>query len=189
MFAWDIGDKTNPDISKMSEQQYNDYYNQKAQTANRLAKLRGISASFGNNALIDGSGGSSGSNSNTRSSSNSSSNKNSLSSFLGGDFGIDSMTDRAKDLAQFRLGLDKDQANFSAGLRENESKNNFGRQTSFEDQQQRGRMDLEGLTQNALTGRLEKELNNRLTQQQKGFDQSNLQTTRAMNLASKRLGQ
>jgi hypothetical protein len=172
--------QTKKPIYQMSDQEYEDYYNQEIKNASRLQKLiKGTSTvGYGMSSRSDGSG-----NSSTSSSSNS------LGNILGGDFGIDSMTNRAKDLAQFRLGLDKDQANFSAGLRENESKNNFGRQTSFEDQQQRGRMDLEGLTQNALTGRLEKELNNRLTQQQKGFDQSNLQTTRAMNLASKRLGQ
>lgn len=120
--------------------------------------------------------------------SNSSSSSNlGLNSFLN-DSTLDGVTNRAKDLAQFRLGLDKDQAGFSAGLRETEAKNNFGRTTSFEDQQQRGRVDLTNITQNALTGRLNSELSNRLTQQQKGFDQSNLQTNRAIGLASKRLG-
>ena len=95
---------------------------------------------------------------------------------------------QSKELAQYKLGLDQNNASFMGGLREKEFASQFGRQTSFEDQQQRGRVDLTNITQNALTGRLNSELSNRLTQQQKGFDQSNLQTNRAIGLASKRLG-
>lgn len=160
-------------LEDMSEEEFNQYYTKEKRTSDRLFKLRGINEQ---------------SNSGASKNSNSSSNS-SLGSFLGDNFTLDSATDRAKDLAKFRLGLDKEQAEFSGTLREKEAQNNFGRQTSFEKQQQEGRESLTNLTQNALTGRLEKELANRLTQQDRNINQQNLATNRAINLASRRLGQ
>jgi hypothetical protein len=162
-------------LTEMSDKEFQDYIEKQSKTNNRLSFL---DKATGTNFIND----------NTNSSSSSISGSSALGSFLNSS-SLDSITNRAKDMAQFRLGLDKDQATFYGGLRETEAKNNFGRTTSFEDQQQRGRVDLTNIQQNALTGRLERELSNRLTQQQKGFDQSNLQTNRAISLASRRLGQ
>lgn len=105
---------------------------------------------------------------------------------LGGDFG--SLTEQAKDLARFRLGLDKDQAEFSFGLRDKEAEGNFGRQFKLDTQQRQFDRDINTDTQSAMTQRLEKELTNRLEQQERGINQENFATGRAIRLASRRLG-
>lgn len=116
-------------------------------------------------------------------------NSRSASSLFGGDLNtsLDSFTDRAKDLARFRLGLDNEQARFSRTLREEESQSNFGRTL-----QQMGRQfeidtGLQGQLQNALTNRLKMELTNRKELQSTDIGQQNLSTNRAIRLASRGL--
>lgn len=107
---------------------------------------------------------------------------------LTGNYSLDDMTERAKDMARFRLGLDQEQAKFSRGLREEESQSDFGRKLKEIDTTFAGQERLSNITQNAQTGRLEKELANRIQQQDKTIGQQNLMTTRAIGLASRRLG-
>jgi hypothetical protein len=171
-----IGRSNQKGIFDMSDAEFQDYQNYQNRGQQRISQL----SSNSNSNRLAGLGGSSG---------GSTESSNALGSFLGGDFNLDSMTDRAKDLARFRLGLDQEQAGFFGDLREKEAQSNFGRQTGFERQQQEGRESLTNLTQNALTTRLDKELSNRLTQQDRNIGQQNLATNRAINLASRRLGQ
>jgi hypothetical protein len=166
-------------IGDMSDAEFQDYLSKENKTQSRLGQLGTTGGNYSGSANSGVAGGGSGS----------SSGNNPLGSFLGGNFSLDSMTDRAKDMARFRLGLDQEQAGFFGGLREKEAQSNFGRQSSFERQQQEGRESLTNITQNALTGRLNSELQNRLTQQDKNIGQQNLATNRAINLASRRLGQ
>lgn len=117
----------------------------------------------------------------------------------GQNFSLDDMTNRAKDLARFRLGLDTEQARTFRGLREEEAQADFGRDLQRLQSEQSARIReiqetfggqerLTNLTQGALTGRLEKELSNRLEQQTRSNAQANLAANRAIGLASRRLG-
>lgn len=92
--------------------------------------------------------------------SSSSSNGDSLLSSLG--LGDGNLLDTAKDMARFRLGLDKEQGEFSFGLRDREADANFGRNTKLAGQQITGQLDLEGLRQDATTARTDKQLQNNL---------------------------
>ncbi len=102
--------------------------------------------------------------------------------------GIDDLTNRAKDLAKFRLGLDMEQARGFRNLREEEQASESGRRIRETQEQFAGQERLTNLTQSALTGRLEKELSNRLAQQEREIGQQNLSASRAIGLASRRLG-
>lgn len=126
----------------------------------------------------------SGSGSNSSSATN---NKSSNLFGLGGEYGA--LTDQAKDLARFRLGLDKEQADFSYGLRDKEAEGNFGRQYKLNAQQYDSQKGINLDTQSAMNQRLESELQNRLQQQDRGINQENFATGRAIRLASRRLGQ
>lgn len=94
----------------------------------------------------------------------------------------------AERAANFKQSLDKDMANFNFGLRDREAEGNFGRQFKLDNQQRTFDRNINTDTQNAMTLRLDKELNNRLEQQQRGINQENFATNRAIKLASKRLG-
>jgi hypothetical protein len=142
--------------------------------------------------------------------SQSSNTSNSSSSNTLGINGIGDITNTAKDLARFRLDLDKDMGGFSSGLRDKEFNNNltrqkdlegfqaglgetraqsdFGRTTKFTDQTYGWQQRLNQDTQNAMTGRLEKELTNRRDIQSSDQNFQNFNTQRAVNLASRRLG-
>ena len=85
------------------------------------------------------------------------------SSFLSSlGLGDGNLLDTAKDMARFRLGLDKEQGEFSFGLRDREADANFGRNTKLAGQQITGQLDLEGLRQDATTARTDKQLQNNL---------------------------
>lgn len=138
-------------------------------------------------------------------SANNSSNNNSNTSSLFGGGTLDSYTDRAKDLARFRLGLDQEQATFSSGLRETEAQNNFGREYKLVDQQFQGQTGLknvdfghnykladqqgqiqtglETLRQDATTNRLQRQLDSQQGMQKSGFDQQNLFRAQSAALA------
>jgi hypothetical protein len=128
----------------------------------------------------DGLGGSS-------SSSNSSNSSNSFG--LGGlGSGLSSAVDSAKDLAKFRLGLDKEQAETSFGFRDREREGDFGRQYKLDTQSQTSQRDINRDTQESMSKRLSDELTNRLTQQKSEQDYGTATTGRAIRLASRRLG-
>ncbi|NJL11378.1 MAG: hypothetical protein HC908_17915 [Calothrix sp. SM1_7_51] len=90
---------------------------------------------------------------------------------------------RSKDMARFRLGLDQEQARFFRGLREEESQADFGRSFRFQDQQIQGNQRLQDTIQNATTNRLQRQLDNQSTMQQRGFDQQNLFRAQSAALA------
>lgn len=185
--AFGIDLNRNKGIGDMSAQEFADYINRQNTTNDRLAQLnkaRGGTNSAGfsggrkyesesditSNTVLGGRGGLGG-----------------IGDFLKSD-SYKSLTDQAKDLARFRLGLDKDQAEFSYGLRDKEAEGNFGRQYKLDTQQRQFDRDINTDTQGALTQRLDKELVNRLQQQEKGINQENFSTDRAIRLASRRLG-
>lgn len=169
-------------FGSMSDEQWNQYLANSTKNDARMRQLDNLSGSKpgSTNSWLSGGGNGTSSTSN-----------NNLLGGLGdltkSDF-YKSMTDQAKDLARFRLGLDKDQASFSYGLRDKEAEGNFGRQYKLDTQQRQFDRDINTDTQSALTQRLEKELTNRLEQQEKGINQENFATNRAIRLASRRLG-
>lgn len=120
--------------------------------------------------------------------SSSSSGSGSFGLNIGGFGGIDDITNRAKDLAQFRLGLDFQQMDKAAGLRENEAQNNFGRTTKLTDQTYNWQRLINQDTEGARTQRNTDQLNTQKFMQQRGIDQDNFATRRAIGLASRRLG-
>lgn len=142
---------TGKSLQDMSPEEYTKYRSDSQTTRNRSAGLASLSSD-------SGSGSTSG-------------NGTSNSSSLFGD--ISSYTDQAKDLAKFRLGLDKDQAQFSSGLRETEFQNDFGRNYKLADQQIGGQKDITNLQQNATTDRLQRQLTSQQGMQKAGFDQQN----------------
>lgn len=132
------------------------------------------SGSQNSDSLFGGGGGSSSSSSNLFGSSGS----------LFGSGGVGAgLIDQAKDLANFRLGLDERQGTFSAGLRETEAQNNFGRNFKLADQQIVGQTGLENLRQNATTQRQTQQLTSQQLMQQKGFDQQNQYRAQSASLA------
>lgn len=170
-------------FGNMSDDEWNQFLSNQQKSQSRQAQLnslRGGNQNTSNSGLFGGVSG------NTSS--------NNASSLFGGlgdltkSDGYKSLVDQAKDMAQFRLGLDKDQAQFSYGLRDKEAEGNFGRQFKLDTQQRQFDRDINTDTQSALTQRLDKELNNRLQQQQTGINQENFATNRAIRLASRRLG-
>jgi hypothetical protein len=94
----------------------------------------------------------------------------------------------AKDAARFRTDLDKEMGNFSFGLRDKEAEGNFGRQFKLDTQNRQFDRDINTDTQTAMGQRLDRELANRLAQQDRGINQENFATNRAIRLASRRLG-
>jgi hypothetical protein len=94
----------------------------------------------------------------------------------------------AERAARFKQDLEKEQANFSFDLRNREFDNNFGRQFKIDTNQRTFDQNINRDTQDAMTGRLDKELINRLKQQERGINQENFATGRAIRLASRRLG-
>lgn len=161
-------------IDQMSDDEYADFLVRSQRNQSRLNQLQGINSST--NTTTGTSAGGTGNNL-----------LGGLGNLTNSDY-YKSLTDQAKDLARFRLGLDKDQAEFSYGLRDKEAEGNFGRQFKLDTQQRQFDRDINTDTQGALTSRLEKELANRLQQQEKGINQENFATNRAIRLASRRLG-
>lgn len=162
-------------LDQMSGDEFNDYYNKVAENKRRNDLL-------GNLTIRDTSNSNSGGNTGI----NSNSSNNSLS--VGGIGGIDDVTKSAKDLAQFRLGLDFQQMDKSAGLREQESANNFGRTTKLTDQTYGWQRNINADTQNALTQRNTDTLNKQSEMQKTGIEQDNFNTRRAIGLATRRIG-
>lgn len=107
---------------------------------------------------------------------------------IGGIGGIDDITKQAKDLAQFRLGLDFQQMDKSALLREQESANNFGRTTKLTDQTKGWERLINTDTQDAITKRNTDTLTTQKDMQNTGINQENFAARRAIGLASRRLG-
>jgi hypothetical protein len=180
MRAFATGEKA---INDMSDGEFEDYLSKQSRTNNRLDRLGGLFGGL-NSAGNGLSGGTLGGSNKSTSTSTTSSN---LGGFGGlGDF--DSLSDKAKDLARFRLGLDKEQSEFSFGLRDKEAEGNFGRQFKLDTNQRQFDRNINTDTQSAMTDRLQKQLNTQLEQQSRDINQQNFATSRAINLASRRLG-
>ena len=93
---------------------------------------------------------------------------------------------RAKDWAQFQLGLNAQQGEQDFGFRNREATRDFGFQTSLAGQQIEGNKSLEGLRQNSETDRLQRSLTSQQTMQQADFGNQSQQ--RAQQAALARLG-
>lgn len=170
---------TTKDLEDMNPQEYQEYLNRVRSYSDRDSQLRGLTKEGGTSKTTGG-----------LLSDSSSSSTTGLFGGGGifGNTGLNDITDRAKDLAKFRLGLDKEQAQFSGGLRETEAQNNFGRQTKLVDQDYGWQSRINTDTQSAQTDRLQRELDTRKFQQKEDINQQNLSTNRAISLASRRLG-
>lgn len=93
---------------------------------------------------------------------------------------------RAKDWAQFQLGLNAQQGEQDYGFRNREATRDFGFQTSLAGQQIEGNKSLESLRQNSETDRLQRSLTSQQTMQQADFGNQSQQ--RAQQAALARLG-
>lgn len=93
---------------------------------------------------------------------------------------------RAKDWAQFQLGLNAQQGEQDFGFRNREATRDFGFNTSLAGQQIEGNKSLESLRQNSETDRLQRSLTSQQTMQQSEF--SNQTQQRAQQAALARLG-
>lgn len=107
---------------------------------------------------------------------------------LGGTFNqfADQNISRAKDWAQFQLGLNAQQGEQDYGFRNREATRDFGFQTSLAGQQIEGNKSLESLRQNSETDRLQRSLTSQQTMQQADFGNQTQQ--RAQQAALARLG-
>lgn len=116
----------------------------------------------------DGSGGGDGAGG---SSSSSSSNLFGNLGDLGNTFNqfADQSISRAKDWAQFQLGLNQQQGEQDYGFRNREATRDFGFQTALAGQQIEGNKSLESLRQNSETDRLQRSLTSQQTMQQADF--------------------
>lgn len=103
---------------------------------------------------------------------------------------FDSLADknigRAKDWAQFQLGLNAQQGEQDFGFRNRESTRDFGFNTALAGQQIEGNKSLESLRQNSETDRLQRSLTSQQTMQQSEFGNQTQQ--RAQQAALARLG-
>lgn len=93
---------------------------------------------------------------------------------------------RAKDWAQFQLGLNAQQGEQDYGFRNREATRDFGFQTALAGQQIEGNKSLESLRQNSETDRLQRSLSSQQKMQQADF--SNQTQQRAQQAALARLG-
>lgn len=93
---------------------------------------------------------------------------------------------RAKDWAQFQLGLNAQQGEQDFGFRNREATRDFGFNTALAGQQIEGNKSLESLRQNSETDRLQRSLTSQQTMQQSEF--SNQTQQRAQQAALARLG-
>lgn len=93
---------------------------------------------------------------------------------------------RAKDWAQFQLGLNAQQGEQDYGFRSREATRDFGFNTALAGQQIEGNRSLESLRQNSETDRLQRSLTSQQTMQQSDF--SNQTQQRAQQAALARLG-
>lgn len=93
---------------------------------------------------------------------------------------------RAKDWAQFQLGLNAQQGEQDYGFRNREATRDFGFQTSLAGQQIEGNRSLENLRQTSETDRLQRSLTNQQTMQQSDF--TNQTQQRAQQAALARIG-
>lgn len=107
---------------------------------------------------------------------------------IGGIGNIEDITKQAKDLAEFRLGLDFRGMDKTASLREAESANNFGRTQKLTDQTFNWQRLINQDTEGAKTQRNTDQLNTQQRLQSNQINQENLAARRAIGLASKRLG-
>jgi hypothetical protein len=155
---------TRKGIADMSPEEWQAYLNKQNTGNSRLQQLNASASNFG----IGGSN-------------NSSSSSTGSSSSLFGN--LSDYTAQAKDLAQFNLGLNKDQETFDSGLRETEAQNDFGRNYKLADQQIGGQKDITNIQQGATTDRLQRQLNSQQTMQKSGFDQQNLYRAQSAALA------
>jgi hypothetical protein len=175
-------------LSEMSDSEHSSFFDKFSKQNQRQNQLFGVLGGSGGKApgRVGESGGVGGSSS---SSSSSSSSGGLFGNLLGGNnSGLDALTNRAKDLANFNVGLYKDQANFDFGLRDKEAEGNFGRQFKLDTNQRQFDRNINTDTQTAMTDRLQKQLNTQLEQQSRDINQQNFATSRAINLASRRLG-
>lgn len=93
---------------------------------------------------------------------------------------------RAKDWAQFQLGLNAQQGEQDYGFRNREATRDFGFNTALAGQQIEGNKSLETLRQTSETDRLQRSLTSQQTMQQSDF--SNQTQQRAQQAALARLG-
>lgn len=163
------------DIRRMSDKDWGKYYAQYQRTSGRKAALSGLQHRGTTNQVLTGDrlgvlGSTRTGSNNIGTGSNTGNNLfGSTNSLWGGNY-LGNSVNTSKDLARFQLELDKEQAEFSKDLREQEAQQNFGRTFKLQEQQIGGQKDLEGLRQTSTTERLEKELANRQRLQQEGFD-------------------
>lgn len=114
------------------------------------------------------------------------------SGLFGGDLGgtfnsfADSAMSRAKDWAQFQLGINRQQSEQNYDFRNREATRDFGFNTALAGQQIEGNKSLEGLRQSSETDRLQRSLTSQQTMQQADF--SNQTQQRAQQAALARLG-
>lgn len=166
-------------LEEMSPQEYQEYFGKVQNYFARDNELNALNPKTGSTLA----GGSGGVNGGASSSANSS---------LFGSMGT--LTDQAKDLARFRLGLDQEQARFSRGLREEEAQAEFGRTTNLRNidfqntykldtQQIEGNKSLENIRQTATSDRLQAQLANQKAMQDAGFNQQNLFRAQSAALA------
>lgn len=97
-----------------------------------------------------------------------------------------SAMNRAKDWAQFQLGINAQQGEQNFGFRNREATRDFGFNTALAGQQIEGNKALEGLRQSSETDRLQRSLTSQQTMQQADF--SNQTQQRAQQAALARLG-
>lgn len=107
---------------------------------------------------------------------------------IGGMFDqfADKSINRAKDWAQFQLGINQQQGEQNFGFRNREATRDFGFNTALAGQQIEGNRTLEQLRQSSETDRLQRSLTSQQTMQQSDF--ANQSTQRAQQAALARLG-
>lgn len=182
-FITPFGTRSEIALGDMNDEQYNDFVTRDRKARERLNEIYGFSQNQFSNNSNTGTSGTTGGSNNSGGSSN-------ANNFLGIGFGggIDGLTQNAKDLAEFRLGLDFRGMDKAAGLRETESANNFGRTTKLTDQTFDWQRLINNDTQGAMTQRNTDTLQNQrqLQSADLGFQDNNIR--RAIGLASRRLG-
>lgn len=166
---------SNDGLANLSPDQWQSFYNQQKTGSDRLNSL----LSLGNNNSSSGS---------SSDSSNSSSSSGSSNGLGLGSGNLDDYTNQAKNLAQFNLGLTENQSTFDQNLRNQDADLNLGRQKQLNDQTYGWQQNINNDTQNALSSRLNSQLQNNLQLQQGQIDQQNNTLGRAISLASTRLG-
>lgn len=168
-----VGSLIGQSLGDMSDDEFSNYLSKIDKTNNRLRQLYKNDDTWSNNKT---------------GSTSSDNNSQQPGVSIGGLSGIDDITKQAKDMAEFRLGLDFRGMDKAAQLRENESQANFGRTSKLADQTFNWQRMINQDTEGAKTQRNTDILNREREAQTMGIDQENFATRRAIGLASRRLG-